>query len=79
VGGAIAFYNHGGGEDLFGTKSPLLKPLPLSAAEQAALRAFLQSLNGDEILVEPPLPSPRLGFSHDSISAFEARCKGGEL
>lgn len=54
----IAFYDQGGGEDPFGTKSPLIKPLALSAEEKAALRAFLESLSGDEILVElPTLPS----------------------
>jgi cytochrome c peroxidase len=50
----IAFYDQGGGEEPFGTKSPLITPLALSAEEQAALRAFLESLSGDEILVEPP-------------------------
>lgn len=50
----IAFYDQGGGEDPFGTRSPLLKPLALTREEKAALHAFLKSLNGNEILVEPP-------------------------
>jgi cytochrome c peroxidase len=54
----IALYNQGGGEDPFGSKSSLLKPLALSAEEQAALRALLESLSGDEILLEPPTLPP---------------------
>jgi cytochrome c peroxidase len=54
----IEFYDQGGGEDPFGTKSPLIKALGLTKAEKAALRTFLESLSGDEILVEPPTLSP---------------------
>lgn len=43
----IAFYNQGGGEDSH--KSPLLKPLDLSEAEQKDLVAFLESLSGDPL------------------------------
>jgi cytochrome c peroxidase len=50
----IDFYAQGGGADPFGTKSPLLKPLALTTEEKAALLAFLKSLDGDAILVEPP-------------------------
>lgn len=50
----IDFYDRGGSEDPFGTKSPLLKPLNLSKEEKAALRAFLESLSGDPILVNAP-------------------------
>ncbi len=50
----IDFYDKGGGEDPFGTKSPLVRVLGLSAEEKAALVAFLESLSGDQVLVEPP-------------------------
>lgn len=44
----VDFYNKGGGA---GSE---LKPLNLSAAEQKALVAFLESLSGDPVIVEPP-------------------------
>jgi cytochrome c peroxidase len=50
----IDFYDRGGGDDPFGTKSPLIRPLRLTAAEKAALLAFLDGLSGDQILVDPP-------------------------
>jgi cytochrome c peroxidase len=40
----VAFYNRGGGEGA--NKTPLLKPLELSAGEQADLVAFLHALTG---------------------------------
>ena len=52
--GVIDFYDRGGGEDPFGTKSPLMKPLGLTVEEKAALAAFLESLSGDKILVKAP-------------------------
>jgi cytochrome c peroxidase len=57
----IDFYNEGGGEDLikksFGhsTKTNILKPLNLSKVEKEALLAFLESLSGEEIVLEPPV------------------------
>jgi cytochrome c peroxidase len=51
----IEFYNQGGGQDPFGTKSPAIKPLKLTAEEKRALRMFLEALSGDEILVESPV------------------------
>ena len=48
----VEFYNRGGGHGQH--KSPFLKPLWLSDTEKAALIAFLKSLSGDEIIVEPP-------------------------
>lgn len=51
----VEFYGHGGGVDPFGTKSSLVKPLRLTAEEQAALVAFLESLSGDEILIDAPV------------------------
>ena len=51
----VAFYNAGGGENEFAaTKSPLIQPLGLSEAEMDDLVAFLESLSGEEILMEEP-------------------------
>jgi cytochrome c peroxidase len=43
----IDFYDQGGGD--VGDKDPILQPLGLSAAEKAALIAFLESLSGDDL------------------------------
>ncbi|MBI4787301.1 MAG: cytochrome-c peroxidase [Chloroflexi bacterium] len=48
----VAFYNQGGGDDA--NEDALIKPLKLSAAEQADLVAFLKSLCGDKIIVQAP-------------------------
>lgn len=48
----VAFYNGGGGEGP--NKSPLMKPLGLSESEVDDLVAFLESLTGDPVVVEPP-------------------------
>jgi len=45
----VSFYNEGGTEDVFGTKSALIRPLGLSDAEKSDLVAFLESLSGTEI------------------------------
>lgn len=51
----VVFYNEGGGTNEFAkTKSPLIKPLGLSDGEIDDLVAFLESLSGDEILIEEP-------------------------
>ena len=51
----VAFYNAGGGENEFAaTKSPLIQPLGLSDAQMDDLVAFLESLSGEEILMEEP-------------------------
>ena len=53
----VEFYNAGGTEDVFGTKSFLIKPLGLTPGEQADLVAFLESMSGTEITeVVPELP-----------------------
>lgn len=54
----VVFYNNGGGENEFGkTKSPLIKPLGLTDAEIDDIVAFVESLSGEEILMdEPDLP-----------------------
>lgn len=48
----VAFYDRGGGPHR--NKSPLLKPLGLTAAEKRALVEFLRSLAGDPVVVERP-------------------------
>jgi cytochrome c peroxidase len=50
----VEFYNIGGTQDIFGTKSPLIQPLNLTEDEKKDLVAFLQSLSGTEIIVETP-------------------------
>ncbi len=59
----IDFYNQGGGDDAivenfgYSTKTNLLKQLGLTDDEKAQLVAFLESLTGDEILLDiPELP-----------------------
>lgn len=54
LGDVVAFYNDGGTDDKFGTKSPLIKPLGLSGSEQADLVAFLESMSGSEIIEDFP-------------------------
>ncbi len=48
----VDFYNDGGGD--IKEKDPLIKPLKLTSSEKQALIAFLESLTGDEIIVDPP-------------------------
>ena len=55
---ALGLENKAGGEDP--NKDPLLVPLNLTAEEKSDLLAFLESLNGDEIIIEPPT-SPAYG------------------
>ncbi|MEL6520846.1 MAG: cytochrome c peroxidase [Pseudomonadota bacterium] len=50
----VEFYNVGGTQDVFQTKSPLLQPLNLSRQEKQALVAFLESMSGSEIKVKQP-------------------------
>ena len=51
----VVFYNEGGGENEFSaTKSEMIQPLGLSEEEIDDLVAFLESLSGEEILVEEP-------------------------
>ncbi|MFQ5803384.1 MAG: cytochrome-c peroxidase [Candidatus Methylomirabilales bacterium] len=59
----VDFYNEGGGEDQalknfsIATKTKKLKKLNLTDEEKEALVIFLESLSGEEILIEaPPLP-----------------------
>jgi len=54
----VAFYDRGGGPHP--NKSPLVKPLGLSAEERRALVEFLKALSGDPLVIErPDLPDYR--------------------
>lgn len=55
----VVFYNEGGGENEFAAnKSALIQPLGLTDPEIDDLVAFLESLSGEEILIDPPeIPS----------------------
>lgn len=48
----VDFYDKGGGDDPH--KSSLLQPLNLTNEEKEALSAYLESLSGDEVIVDPP-------------------------
>ncbi|MBI2000906.1 MAG: hypothetical protein HYS69_06965 [candidate division NC10 bacterium] len=48
----VAFYDRGGGQHR--NKSPLLKPLRLTAGERRVLVEFLKSLAGDPVIIERP-------------------------
>lgn len=54
----VEFYNIGGTQDVFGTKSELIQPLGLSRNEKSDLVAFLESMSGSELTAElPELPA----------------------
>ncbi|MEM8569523.1 MAG: cytochrome c peroxidase [Pseudomonadota bacterium] len=55
----VVFYNEGGGENEFSeNKSPLIQPLGLTDPEIDDLVAFLESLSGEEILMDwPEIPA----------------------
>ncbi|MCH8998861.1 MAG: cytochrome-c peroxidase [Proteobacteria bacterium] len=51
----VEFYNAGGGSNEFAeTKTPLVQPLGLREREIEDLVAFLDSMSGEEILMDPP-------------------------
>ena len=54
----VEFYNKGGEDEPFGTKSDKIKPLGLTDAEIDDVVAFLDSLSGEEIIVERPKSPP---------------------
>ena len=54
----VEFYNKGGEEEPFGTKSEKIKPLGLTDTEMDDLVAFLDSLSGKEIAIERPKSPP---------------------
>lgn len=75
----IDFYNQGGGEDqiekTFGhaTKTARLKPLGLTDEEKQQLIAFLQSLSGEEIVIDIP-ELPRYGVDRgDGLKVEEGQ------
>ena len=62
----VDFYDQGGGENeftqRFGTKTPILQPLGLSASERADLVRFLEEISGDGVRMATPIvPSYRSG------------------
>ena len=54
----VAFYDQGGGEDSWVTKTSILEPLNLTDFEQNALVAFLESLSGERITMDAPQLPP---------------------
>lgn len=74
----IDFYNDGGGEDQIvinfdhATKTELLKPLGLTEEEKAHLLAFLESLSGEEILMDVPQLPPYGVDRGDGLKVEEA-------
>ncbi len=64
----VDFYNDGGGEDMthksygIANKSKRLKPLNLTDPEKADLVAFLESLSGDELYMDPPVLPALMAF-----------------
>ena len=50
----VEFYNIGGTQDVFGTKSPLIQPLGLSRDEKNDLVAFLESMSGSKVTAPMP-------------------------
>ncbi len=51
----VVFYNEGGGEnDFSATKTDMIQPLGLNDEEIDALVAYLESLSGEEILMDDP-------------------------
>lgn len=54
----VDFYDQGGGDDPFGTKTDKLQPLGLAGEEKTDLIAFLESLSGPEVIVDRPKLPP---------------------
>lgn len=75
----VEFYNIGGTQDSFGTKSPLIKPLGLSRDEKNDLVAFLESMSGSEVKTEvPALPDYALhAFPSTTATITAASLKSG--
>ena len=65
----VDFYDQGGTEDVFGSKSPLIQPLGLTDEEKSDLVAFLESMSGSEVVVEvPQLPGYEvMGFNPQPV------------
>ncbi|GFE65109.1 cytochrome c peroxidase [Litoreibacter roseus] len=75
----VEFYNIGGTQDVFGTKSPLIKPLGLTRDEKNDLVAFLESLSGSELTADvPALPDYEVqSFPASNLQITAASLKGG--
>ncbi|MFQ5652562.1 MAG: cytochrome-c peroxidase [bacterium] len=75
----IDFYNKGGGEDQIEktlghrTKTDLVKPLGLTDEEKAQLVAFLESLSGEEIIIDIPELPPYGVDRGDGLRVEEAQ------
>ena len=50
----IDFYDKGGGEDRWGNKTKIMKPLNLTKDEKDAVKEFLLTLSGEEIRMPVP-------------------------
>lgn len=76
----VEFYNIGGTQDAFGTKSPLIKPLGLSRDEKSDLVAFLESMSGSEIKTDiPSLPQYAVkSFPKLNVQITAASLKAGQ-
>ncbi len=61
----VAFYNAGGGEDA--NKDERIKPLDLSADEQADLVAFLEALSGDPLTGPEYVWEDKIPTNYDAI------------
>jgi cytochrome c peroxidase len=77
----VEFYDIGGTQDTFGTKSPLISPLGLSREEKADLVAFLESMSGSEIKTEvPSLPDYAIqAFPGSTATITAASLKSGDF
>ncbi|PCK07063.1 MAG: cytochrome-c peroxidase [Alteromonadaceae bacterium] len=64
----IEFYNQGGGEDAFDTKTSILKPLNLTESEKRDLKAFVLSFSGDEILMQKPELPPSRALNYFEVA-----------
>ena len=75
----VEFYNIGGTQDAFGTKSGLIKPLGLSSSEKSDLVAFLEAMSGTEVKADiPELPAYELqAFPRSQAKITAANLKSG--
>jgi len=77
----VEFYNIGGTQDVFGTKSAQIKPLGLNSAEKDDLVAFLQAMSGTEVKTDipklpayqiQPFPSSKVKITAANLKAIAA-------
>ncbi len=62
----VAFYNAGGGDDP--NKDPRIKPLGLSAGDQADLVAYLEALSGDPLTSEEHVWKDKIPANYTAIA-----------